>query len=65
MTKEEYEAVKAAICPYCAAKLSDTLYSLPNKNVFRHGIPRTDDTFECRASSFRANPPTSEGWITE
>jgi hypothetical protein len=65
MTKEEYEAVKAAICPYCAAKLPDTLHGLKNDAQWVHAIARTEYRFDCLASRFRTSPPSEEGWVTE
>ena len=65
MTKEEYEAVKAAICPYCKVKLPDTLHGLKDDAQWTHAIPRTEHRFDCLASRFRTSTPPEEGWITE
>lgn len=61
MTKDEYEAVKAAICPYCAAKLPTTLIC-SDRPVWVHGIPNTSHKYDCIATSFRT---AKNGWITE
>lgn len=52
MDNETYEAVKACVCPYCAAKLPDRLIAY-NENRWEHSIPGSSETFTCLATRFR------------
>ena len=60
MTDDEYEKVKCVLCPYCAAKLPDTLYG--DSGTWRHAIPGTDHRYACEANKFRVYVDT---WIGE
>lgn len=52
LTTEQYEAVKKAICPYCAVGMTNTLHS---EVGFYHTIPGYPKNlrFDCLADSFR------------
>ena len=51
MTTDDYNYMKALLCPFCRANLPDN-FNL-DRRIFMHTIPGTDELFECQAMALR------------
>lgn len=59
LTREQYDAIRGLLCPYCAFNLPDVREA--DRQLFIHSIPRSTETFVCAASAMRGLVPIEGG----